>query len=463
MGKTYTYRLMGFLLAVAVCLSAFAFIGSGRADGVVFAAAGDGTLTVHFIDCGQADACVIEFPDGKNMLIDAGENKTASYNGIITYIKDNTDIEAFDYFIMTHSDADHIGGVVKVLSEFPANTVYRPNQQAEYTTPTDTKFYTDPAASASGSKALYGDYATKKANTYVNALEKAYSVADNVYVTNPSDDNINNITGNATVNGESFEYTFDFYSPLADAYSDNNNYSPIMVLTYAGRNIVLSGDAEKENEREFVSLVRDSNKNARYDRFRSGSFKADIIKMGHHGSSTSSSEDYLEIMCSVENARRNAYTIFSCGENLSYGHPHEATLQRLMDMKFSAQRIRRTDLQGNVRFNISARGQISEKHNTEAEISDILTCGKSNNQTTHPLVTVKDNGILPSEDNSDIPDPDVPLAPNPFLTFWNGLAPTVRIVIIIAVVIIVILIITLVIVYYRKKGKKKKSGKRSRR
>lgn len=469
MNKTI-YKIITTVIAAAVFFSAWAFLSFGRPVTAVLAADGDGTLTLHFIDCGQADACVIELPDGKSMLIDAGENKSASYGNIITYIKDKTEIEAFDYFILTHSDADHIGGVAKVLIEFPAKTVYRPNQRADYTGADKADFakehYADPAATATdGSKALRGDYSTKYTSTYVTAIETLYTVADDVYVTDPNDDKTNNITGQATVNGEALTYTFDFYSPLSDKYGDNNNYSPIMVLSYAGRNIVLSGDAEKENEKEFVSLVRDSNVNTRYDRFRKG-FKADIIKMGHHGSETSSSQNYLEIMCANESARRNTFTIFSCGENKSYGHPHEKTLQRLMDMKFSPMRIRRTDLQGNIRFDIAANGGIAEKHDREAELDAMLTCGLSNNDKTHPLVTVKDNGIRPTENAGEIDDPDPapqPSPANPFLDFWNGLPQTTRIIVIVVAVVVVILIVAICIAVQVRKSKKKKSGKRGRK
>lgn len=279
--RTKSTYIITFLLILALAATAVLFVFSAARTHTaeVLADGEDGILTVHFIDCGQADACVIEFPDDKTMLIDAGEDGESSSGRVISYIKEQTDIKSFDYFVMTHSDSDHVGGVVDVLSEFPVETSFRPNQEATH------ESYDDPAAEADGSKGLHGDYTGKDTKTYADALAAVYSVSDDVYVFDAANDEINNITGSATVNGETFEYTFDFYSPLSDSYSDNNNYSPIMVLSYAGRNIVLSGDAEKQNEEEFVAKVRDSNDDERYDRFRRG-FDADVIKMGHHGSST---------------------------------------------------------------------------------------------------------------------------------------------------------------------------------
>ena len=70
---------------------------------------------------------MVGFLIDKTMLIDAGEDGESSSGRVISYIKEQTDIKSFDYFVMTHSDSDHVGGVVDVLSEFPVETSFRPN------------------------------------------------------------------------------------------------------------------------------------------------------------------------------------------------------------------------------------------------------------------------------------------------------------------------------------------------
>lgn len=460
--RTKSTYIITFLLILALAATAalFVFSEARTRTAEVFADGEEGILTVHFIDCGQADACVIEFPDDKTMLIDAGEDGESSSGRVISYIKEQTDIKSFDYFVMTHSDSDHIGGVVDVLSEFPVETSFRPNQEATH------ESYDDPAAEADGSKGLHGDYTGKDTKTYADALAAVYSVSDDVYVFDAANDEINNITGSATVNGETFEYTFDFYSPLSDSYSDNNNYSPIMVLSYAGRNIVLSGDAEKQNEEEFVAKVRDSNDDERYDRFRRG-FDADVIKMGHHGSETSSSKAYLEIMCSTESARCNTYTVFSCGRNLTYGHPRYSTLKRLVDMNFSAERIERTDKNGNIRFDIRSGGELTRTHDKDVTTDVLLTAGElspSNSKyEAESLKTVPDNDINPTEPNGSPvtrPDPEDPGTDpeNPFA--FLGELTTTQIIIIIAIAVVVLIVIIIVWAAVSRRSKKKKGRRR---
>lgn len=455
--RTKSTYIITFLLILALAATAalLTFFLPRFGAGEVFADGEEGILTVHFIDCGQADACVIEFPDDKTMLIDAGHTSSASYGNVTAYI-DSLGITEFDYFIMTHSDADHCGGVKNVLSDISVKTSYRPNQEATY------EGYDDPAVEADGSKGLHGDYTGKDTKTYADAIAAVYSVSDDVYVFDAANDEINNITGSATVDGETFEYTFDFYSPLSDSYSDNNNYSPIMVLSYAGRNIVLSGDAEKQNEEEFVAKVRDSNDDERYDRFRRG-FDADVIKMGHHGSSTSSSEAYLGIMCSTESARCNTYTVFSCNDESygnKYAHPHHETLERLMDMNFSPERIERTGLNGNIRFDIRSGGELTRTHDRDATVTQLLTSGSSD---TRPETVIEDNGVRPTEPNGSPvtrPDPEDPGTDpeNPFA--FLGELTTTQIIIIIAIAVVVLIVIIIVCAAVSRRSKKKKGRRR---
>ena len=409
--RTRSLRYITAALAAAVLLLTAAVLiptgGSRPAERNAFAADG-GEMRVHFIDCGQADACFIQLPDGKSMLIDAGDNKRDSYNAVIEYI-DALEIKTIDYFIMTHSDEDHIGGATHVLEEYEFKTIYRPHQQA---VGTKANPYDDPAAELTGKYGFYVDEVGKKDTAvYANALRAAYSetYTENgethkaeVYVTNPYNSEINHIEG------EGAEYTFDFYSPIDVAsYSDSNDFSPIMVLSYASRDFVMTGDAEKDNEADFVDYInntaREGDYDGHFDRFLDGSFTADVIKMGHHGSSTSSSEGLLEIMTSNPAKRANIFTIFSCGVDNKYGHPHAETLERLMDMGFSAERIERTDLNGNIAFGVGADGTLTlGEEKSDVTIEQKLTTGISTEN--HPHAVIEDNEVDPDEAVDDLPD-----------------------------------------------------------
>lgn len=660
--RTKSTYIITFLLILALAATAALFVLSAARTRTaeVFADGEEGILTVHFIDCGQADACVIEFPDDKTMLIDAGHTSSASYGNVTAYI-DSLGITEFDYFIMTHSDADHVGGVPRVFDGTrTAKVVYRPSQvsscdgytdpvteetadtyyyavyEADESNPTDTRMedtvtqltdlltargYTEatvvrqgtnrirvevpdvdnpgeiftiigepvdlefvlssdgttdgetiftgdvvtnaragvmasqyvvslslnaegtqkfsevtsahvgeyikiyrvkdgvreeqPISTAQINEAImngqaiisssftneeaqtladqimsgtfsvslsliessveknkyglpydpdeYSDAYKQSSQAYRNALTAVYEMTDEVYVTDPGNDEINHIENTVTVDGESFTYTFDFYSPLNPPYrNEMNDFSPIMVLSYAGRNIVLSGDAEKQNEEEFVAKVRDSNDDERYDRFRRG-FDADVIKMGHHGSSTSSSEAYLGIMCSTESARCNTYTVFSCNDESygnKYAHPHSETLERLMDMNFSSERIERTDLNGNIRFDIRSGGELTRTHDRDATVTQLLTSGSSD---TRPETVIEDNGVRPTEPNGSPvtrPDPEDPGTnpENPFA--FLGELTTTQIIIIIAIAVVVLIVIIIVCAAVSRRSKKKKGRRR---
>ena len=310
----------------------------------------DGNLKVHFVDVGQGDACIVELPDDRNMLIDAGENRAEVKQKLETYINDtildddNTPIDYFDYCIMTHSDSDHIGSMAYIFGLFPAKTVYRPNQAANYEK--NGVAYVDPAYNGRENRHRFwgSDLQSKNTATYKNAIEAAYKSNDDftpeVIVTNPYDDTQNEITSAKA----GVEYSITFYSPLSSSYSDNNNYSPIIILQYGDKSITLTGDAETKNEQEFVQKAKEGE--GKYSIF-TDTFTVDVIKLGHHGSGTSSTEGFLEVM-TTDSSVDKVLVVISCGKDNKYGHPHTEVLDRLKDMGFSDDRILRTDLSGDI-------------------------------------------------------------------------------------------------------------------
>ena len=236
-----------------------------------------GLMQVHFIDVGQADSTFIELGNGQTMLIDAGRSSDAST--IVSYVK-NLQYESIDYVVATHPHDDHIGGMATVLDSFQIGKMYMP----------------------------------KQAHT-ISAFENMLDVIENK--------NIDLHTAKAGVNIlSSGPIVIDILAPFADSYSNLNNCSAIVKLTYGKTVMIFTGDSEKEIESQLGTSNID----------------ADLLKIGHHGSKSSSATSFIEAV-SPEIA------VISVGEGNSYGHPHAETLAILNQVGAD---IYRTDEQGTI-------------------------------------------------------------------------------------------------------------------
>lgn len=319
-----------------------------KTDGVrVSADGGQAELYVHYVDVGQGDCCIMELPDGKTMIIDGANRFSHHKTAVMDFIQNTlpSDFKYFDYAILTHADADHCGSLDDVLNAYPAYVVYRPNVKSTYAG------FTDPGLSD-----LLPFYDEASSATYKDFLVSAYKsnndFTPHVIVTDASDDT-QTIKGG---NGDD-EYSLTFYSPLYSdgAYSDANNYSSIMIFEYRGFKFALSGDAEKENEAEFVEKVKSAKTDGvtdKYDVF-TDTYNVNVIKAGHHGSRTSTSQEYLDIL-TTESGAKSAFYIFSCNadDGNKYGHPHSETLDRLEAMGVPESNILRTDLVGDITLSV---------------------------------------------------------------------------------------------------------------
>lgn len=305
------------------------------------------SLQVHFVDVGQGDACIIEFPNDTKMIIDGGKDKEKAK--LLDYIENNigekgsmakskeTKGYAFDYAILTHSDEDHCGGLDDVLNTYAAKVFYRPNEEAT------RKGFKDPAKIA---LKLSSDATLKDTLAYKNVIETGYNNSRVQYVTGAKLEGnvIEPVKTDASVSDDEFKksdeyFKFEFFTPIKNSYKDFNDYSPVMILTYMGKTIVMSGDAEVAAEAEFVAAAK--TKDGKYEIFDE-SFNADVIKLGHHGSKTSSSEEYLKALTN-ESLTKNVLAVISCGFGNSYKHPHEQTLDRLTSLGFKEENVLRTD------------------------------------------------------------------------------------------------------------------------
>ena len=319
---------------------------------VVAAAKNKGALNVHFVDVGQGDACIVELPDDKKMLIDCADGKTENTNAVLDYIdkniktKDGKTMNKFDYVILTHSDSDHCGSMADVLDKYPAVNFYRPNVAANYKDKKTGEVYVDPSLKN------MKDYRTKDTRAYKNAIEAGCKAAENVYINSV---NLAPIEGDADGDGES-DYKLSFYGPNSDNYSDWNNYSPIMILEFGDKRFALTGDCEKEGEAEFVEKVgKAKGKSVTDDKFAvfTDDFTVDVIKAGHHGSRTSTSSAFVEAITTKDNIG-NVLMVISCGFGNSYGHPHAEKLEQFRADGIKDENVLRTDENGSIVLSVYA-------------------------------------------------------------------------------------------------------------
>lgn len=272
-------RILAFLLLIGVCGCANVNLDSSPASNEVedqkpFVASED-ELVAHFIDVGQGDSSFIELPNGDTMLIDAG---TASYgDDIIEYIE-SLGYQDIDYVVATHPHADHIGGMAEVIDAFDIETVYMPK-------------------------------AVSTSKTYENLLETIQDKGLSIH------------TGRAGVEVlNTDDLTILMFAPVQEEYSNLNNYSIVLKITYGDTSFLYTGDAEDSLDEI------------------TGDIEADVLKVGHHGSDTSTTSDFL--------ARVNpSYAVISVGEGNSYGHPALSTIELLEGYTSN---IYRTDLNGTV-------------------------------------------------------------------------------------------------------------------
>jgi competence protein ComEC len=231
---------------------------------------------MHFIDVGQALSVLVEC-DGQYMLYDGGNVDDGSL--IVSYLQ-SQGVEQLEYVFCSHAHEDHVGGLAAALAYFPAYHVYSPVTEAS------TKCFKD-----------FVKYTQQQGlQVEVPAVGTTWPL------------------GGATVT---------MVGPVAQ-YSDTNDTSIVLRIEYGSTSFLLTGDMEKTAETDLVN---------------SGvNLRADVLQVGHHGSSTSTGYLFL-------NAVLPEMGVISCGTGNKYGHPHEETLSILRDAKVD---VYRTDLQGTI-------------------------------------------------------------------------------------------------------------------
>lgn len=243
-----------------------------------------GSLVAEFLDVDQADCELIFLPDGKITLIDAGNRGDG--DKIVAYLK-SKGITKIDYLVATHPHADHIGGMADIINAFDIGSVYAPRVSKD-------------------------DTPTSK--TYEDFLLAVRDKGLKIKGVNPSSEP-------AISAGD---YNIYFFSPNSSDYTEINDYSVTVKITYGIHSFLFMGDAEILSENEMLD--------AGYN------LDADVLKVGHHGSESSTGKAFLK-------AVSPNYAVISCGEGNKYNHPHQKTLNTLKSIK-----VLRTDLDKTIIF-----------------------------------------------------------------------------------------------------------------
>ncbi len=233
-------------------------------------------LKIYYLNVGQADSILIQ-NQNKNMLIDAGNNGDG--DNIVKYLKE-LQINKIDILVGTHPHEDHIGGLDDVIDSFEIGTIYMPKVA------TTTKTFED----------VLDAIESKELKVTTPEIDSEFSLGDlkfKILWTSDDEDNL-------------------------------NSSSIVLKMTFDELSYIFAGDAEAAEEKEII---------------KSGyNIEAQVLKLGHHGSSTSSSEEFLDKVSP-------SIAIIMTGEGNSYGHPHKEVLERLEARNI---KVYRTDTDGTI-------------------------------------------------------------------------------------------------------------------
>lgn len=236
-----------------------------------------GELQVHFINSGQGDSSLLISEDGA-VLIDC--STAVAGDGVAAYVKNRT--RTLDYLILTHPHEDHIGGATAVLDAVEVKCVIMP----------------DVAADTATFDRLLDSIEKEGCQVIAAEAGNSYSVG---------------------------ELKMSILSPEnGNSYEDLNNMSIVLRAEFGVTSFMFTGDAEAQAEENILKGESE--------------LRCDVLKVGHHGSSTSSSREFLERVSPK-------IAVISCGEGNDYGHPHSEVIKRLGEYEV---RVFRTDVHGTV-------------------------------------------------------------------------------------------------------------------
>lgn len=256
-------------------------------------------LRAIFMDIGQGDATLLRFPNGQIMLVDCGPDA-----GILSALGRNLtwNQREIDYLIVTHAHADHFGGCIDVLARFRVHTIYYSGYDGD-------------------GSALLRDW---------------YRAVDQEQKNDGANYSIVTAPNLVQVGSSTIQFLYPDHNVALEPHVpgesgvDTNDTSVVVKISYGTQDILLTGDMEAPLEQYLVKK-------------EAGRLAAEILKAGHHGSRSSSSEEFLRMVQPQD-------VVISSGFGNSYGHPHRSILYRLAELGAVAWR---TDTGGDILATLS--------------------------------------------------------------------------------------------------------------
>ena len=257
-------------------------------------------LQIHIIDVGQAESILI-VQDGFTMLVDSGDNFTG--DDVVKYIK-NLGIDKIDIFLITHFHRDHAGGAHMIISSLDVKKIVC-HKFSDLSTMQERFWYIDMSISRS-IRETFGSMSIFMESACENNKLKNFDVGDaKVYTLSQNNDAVN-----------------------------VNNKSIVFKLVYGDFSMLFMADAESEVEKELLEEDAD--------------LSADVLKIGHHGSKTSTTDEFLDKV-------NPKYAVVSCGNGNDYNHPYGAVTKRFEDRNIP---LYRSDGLGDIVITVKDDGEI---------------------------------------------------------------------------------------------------------
>lgn len=297
----------------------------------------NGELAVHFVDVGQGDATVIEFPDGKTMLIDGGGEECTHLLRYIRALK----IKKFDYLMLSHPDTDHCGGLDDVLKLYGAKEIFIPYCPNENINSAYFRFTSQIKKMA-------------KEGITVHISQK-YSLIHS--------ENEENFYYAMVLSPLPEELDGSYYNDLCDSEitdEEVNDTSAVLYLEYAQTRFLFTGDIGERVESDIIKNCLVLGKDAYFYQTELNGvelaltpnlFNIDVLKISHHGSSKSSTEEFLQLVSPK-------HAVISVGKGNLYGHPSPTVISRITAANANC-KILRTDVQGDIVITVTQKGETS--------------------------------------------------------------------------------------------------------
>ena len=247
-------------------------------------------LKIYFIDVGQGDSCLIITPRNKKILIDGGEGKPEV---VLSYLLDRR-IKTIDYIMISHFDSDHCNGLIETIDNLNVKNILISKQA----------YFCDEYRN------IANIINSKKINVIFLEQGNRLNIDKNVKI--------------------------DVFYPIKELqYDDLNNNSIVAKISYNSFSVLFTGDIEK-SEKDLL------------DKYKKEELRADILKVAHHGSKTSSTEEFLREV-------KPKIALIGVGENNNFGHPNAKVIERLKDINC---KIYRTDEMGEIEIKVNKQGKV---------------------------------------------------------------------------------------------------------